>query len=472
MIRQIIAKEILENLLSFRFALSLLLTILLFTVSGLVFVGRYSVESADYWAKTNENLTGFREQSDQLYRLLFYKQNAWRKPKPVSLCVEGSEKALPNCLAFDAFAARLPEIKGRSNFTLSHFNSLDWVFIVAMIFSFLALVFAYDVVSGEKEGGTLRQMLANPVPRHQVLLGKYLGVMFTVGIPLCIGLLVSLLLVAVSNVAVLHGGDWLRMLALFVLSLLYLSIFVLLAFSVSSRTAHAANSMVILLLIWVVLVILVPNFGRIISDASGKTPNPAELERRLAAISADLWAHADQFGERAGSASGDLKWPGNNPPARARLRNAVTEAQNQAREDYHNQMLAQAFDGRRLTCVSPTVIYQRVCEAVAGTGISRCVELRRQIKEYQTTLKEFVRTKDREDPNSLHLMFPDPYMVGAWRAISRNSVDFATVPKFEERNFTLGQSLGLAVSDVGLLLLFNFVFFAGAWISFMRYDVR
>jgi len=472
MIRQIIAKEILENLLSFRFVLSLLLTILLFTVSGLVFVGRYYMQSGDYWAKTNENLTDFRGHSDQLYRLLFCKQNAWRKPKPLSLCVEGSEKSLPNCFSFDAFSAGFPQIQGRSNFTLSYFNSIDWAFIISMIFSFLALVFAYDTVSGEKEGGTLRQMLANTIPRHHVLLGKYVGVMFTIGIPLCIGLLVSLIIVVFSHAAVISGWDWLRLLAIFVLSLLYLSIFVLLAVFVSSRTAHAANSMVILLLVWVVFVILVPSFGRIISDALGKTPNPAELERQLAAISADLWAHSDQFGERAGSASTDPKWPGNNPPARARLRNAVTEAQNQAREDYHNRMLAQAFDGRRLTCVSPTVAYQRVCEAIAGTGISRCVELRRQIKEYQTTLKEYVHTKDQEDPNSLHLMFPEQSMVGAWRAISHDPVDFDTVPKFEERDFTLDQSLGLAISDVGLLVLFNLVFFAAAWISFMRYDVR
>jgi len=472
MIRQIIHKEILENLLSFRFILSLVLIIVLFAVGGLVFVGKYKQQSSDYWQKTNENLAGFRQQSRQLYGLAFYKQNVWRRPKPLSLCAEGFEKSLPNNFRFDVFSSDLPEIKGRGNFTLSHFSSIDWAFIVSVILSFLALVFTYDGISGEKEDGTLRQMLANTIPRHEVLLGKYVGVVLTIGIPLFIGLLVSLIIVVASNVAVIGGLDWLKILSIILLSFLYLSIFILLGIFVSSRTAYPANSMVILLLVWVVLVILIPSFGRIISEVSGKAPNPAELERKLAEISTEIWSNNERYGERAGNASGNLSWPGNNPPARARLRNALTDAQNQAREDHHNKMLAQAFTGRNLTCFSPTVIYQRASETIAGTGISRCVNLRQQIKEYQAELKEFILSKDAEDTLSLHLLFPEGGLVKAWRAISLNPVDFDIVPKFQEIDLALGQSLKLAVWDIGLLALFNLVFFAGAFLSFLRYDVR
>jgi ABC-type transport system involved in multi-copper enzyme maturation permease subunit len=230
--------------------------------------------------------------------------------------------------------------------------------------------------------------------------------------------------------------------------------------------------MVVLLLIWVVVVVLIPSFGKIISEVSGKAPNPAELERKLAEISTEIWNNSERYGERAGNASGDLSWPGNNPPARARLRNALTDAQNQAREDHHNKMIAQAFTGRNLTCFSPTVIYQRASETVAGTGINHVVSLQLQIKVYQAELKEFIRSRDAEDALSLHLLFPEGYLVGAWRAVSHNLVDFATVPKFQERDLALGQSLKLAIWDIGLLVLFNLVFFTASFVSFLRYDVR
>ncbi len=472
MIRQIIHKEILENLLSFRFILSLVLVILLFAVGGFVFVGKYKQQSSDYWQKTNENLTGFRAQSQQLYKLAFYKQNVWRKPKSLALCAEGFEKSLPNYFRFDVFSSDLPEIKGRGNFTLSHFSSIDWGFIVSVILSFLALVFTYDSVSGEKEDGTLRQMLANTIPRHEVLLGKYLGVMLTIGVPLFVGLLVSLIIVVTSNVAVISGLDWLKMLTFVLVSFFYLSIFILLGMFVSSRTAYPANSMVMLLLIWVVLVVLIPSFGKVISEVSGKAPNPTELERRLGEVTAETWGNSARFGERAGNWAGNVNNPMNNPPARGRLKTAEINGKNQVREDYHNKMLAQAFIGRNLTRFSPTVLYQRASEALAGTGINRCVNLREQIKEYQAELKEYIRSKDAEDTLSLHLIFPEYNSAQAWRTISNNPVDFAAVPKFQERDLGLAQSLKSAVWDIGLLALFNLVLFAASFVSFLRYDVR
>ncbi|MHC4324628.1 MAG: hypothetical protein ACYSUX_10180, partial [Planctomycetota bacterium] len=73
----------------------------------------------------------------------------------------------------------------------------------------------------------------------------------------------------------------------------------------------------------------------------------------------------------------------------------------------------------------------------------------------------------------MHLVNPGEETVrGSWRAISHKPVDFETIPKFQERDLALGQSLKLAVWDIGLLTLFNLVFFAAAFVSFLRYDVR
>ena len=98
MIRHIIRKEILENLLSLRFILSLLLLISLFAVSGFVFVGIYRQQTRDYWKTTNQNLTALKEQSSQLYNLPFYVQEIQKKPKPLTLCAGGFEKYLPSYL--------------------------------------------------------------------------------------------------------------------------------------------------------------------------------------------------------------------------------------------------------------------------------------------------------------------------------------------------------------------------------------
>jgi len=474
MIRQIIGKEILEHILSLRFMLSLLLTVSLFAANGIIFVRRYEKQLAQYSQKANKDLEGFREQSGRLFQLAFYRHEIYTKPGALTCCAEGYERSLPNCVRFTGFTSELPEVRDQGNFTLPHFSDIDWTFIVAMILSFVVLVFTYDSICGEKETGTLALMLAGAVPRSVVLLAKYVAAMVTLGIPLCIGLLINLIVVVSSRSVAFESTEWWKILTLVLLSLLYLSIFVLLGMFVSSRTAHPANSMVILLLVWVGLVVLTPSIGRLISDVSARGTTQVELRRKLeeASQQVDQRAEAGAFGERPGNMSTDLSDPQNNPSARANWTIAKTNARSQVLEEHHRRLLAQVAAGWNVTCFSPAVIYQRAAETIAGTGVSHCVNLRRQVRQYQDELMQYVREEDSRDPNSLHLLFDEYGCADSWQAISHQPADFEAVPKFQERSLALGASVRLAVWDVGLLVLFNLAFFAAAFVSFSRYDVR
>jgi len=135
-------------------------------------------------------------------------------------------------------------------------------------------------------------------------------------------------------------------------------------------------------------------------------------------------------------------------------------------------MVASTITARNFTCISQTVVYQRACEAAAGTGINRSANIYQQIKSYQRQLGQFVHSKDAEDPDSLHLLFDEEDTTERWTAISKRPVDFDTVPKFQERDLALGESLQLAIWDIGLLALYNLMFFVAAFVSFLRYDVR
>ena len=280
MIRRIIYKEILDNLMSLRFTLSLLLSILLFAAAGFMFTVEYRQKSQGYWENTNENLSSLSEQTKRLCDVALYKQTVYRKPKSLALCTDGFEKYFPDCLRFDIFSLHDTQVRGQHNFDLVgsmysakvsgtgnldlvRFSDIDWVFIISLILSFVALIFTYDTICGEKETGTLRLMLASSIHRHKVLIGKYIGVMLTLGIPLLIGLVVNLIIVISSRDVILSTGDWLKILTIMLLSFLYLSFFVWLGMLVSSRSTHSANSMVILLLVWVGLTILIPSLGEL-----------------------------------------------------------------------------------------------------------------------------------------------------------------------------------------------------------------
>jgi ABC-type transport system involved in multi-copper enzyme maturation permease subunit len=350
-------------------------------------------------------------------------------------------------------------------------TDVDWAFIVSVIISFVALIFTYDRICGEKERGTLRMTLAAPVRRHEILIGKYAAALLALGVPLSLGVLVNLLIVGLSRDVAISADDVSKIVAVVGLSLSYLSIFVLLGMLVSSRTARGANSMVILLLVWVGLVVLIPGLGRIICDTAHKSPTEAELRRKLDDMREqfDRDSAAGKFGRNVRTFGSSVD---ENPPGTARFVKARTEAANQLYDDHLNRMIAPAIFGRSYTRFSPAVVYQCACEAVAGTGIRRFQNWYRQAKDYQQELREQVRTIDAEDPNSLHLLCDHNQAVERWGVISKKPVDFDAIPKFQERDLPLGASLNLAMWDVGLLILLNLVFFAVTFVSFLRYDVR
>jgi ABC-type transport system involved in multi-copper enzyme maturation permease subunit len=468
LIRHIIHKEISGNLLSLRFILSLLLIIPLFAVSGFIFVSQFRHELDDYRNETNKNASAFRECARSLGDLAFYKQSIWKEPEILAFCADGFEQSLPNLFKINVFEIEHPEVKSRTSLLLGHFINIDWVFIISIVLSFTALLLTYDSFCGEKQSGTLSLMLACSISRYKVLLGKYLGAMFTLGIPLLTGLLLHLIILTCSSVVTIGSGKWPRILAVIVLSILYLSIFVLLGMFVSSRTAHPANSMMILLLLWAGFVIITPGLGRIFSGVAGKMLSGPELARKIRKAEEQIWDNREKYAIDASIVDDHGRYV--NPKATARFFNAITESRNRFFESYMNQIMAQANTGRRFIRISPAVIYQSASETIVGTGVSRFWDIYQQLRRYQKTLKEFVLGLDQLDNESHHALFERQ---GDGRQyISQKPVDFGNVPCFQERDLALGQSLKSAIWDIGLLVLFNLAFFSAAFVSFLQYDVR
>jgi ABC-type transport system involved in multi-copper enzyme maturation permease subunit len=472
MISRVARKDILEGLLSLRSILSLLMIVTVFAISGFVFVSKYQQQLRDYSRDTNQGLQDLQDRSKRLYGVALYEQAIYRTPKMLTLCAEGHEESIPNCFRFNAFSCEYPEVRSRTNVLLSRLYEVDWTFITSVFLSFSALICAYNSCCGERENGTLRLMLASPLPRYEVLLGKYVALLFMVGVPFLLGILINLVIVLLSRSVVVGAGEWLRIFSIVVLSFLYLSVFVLLGLFVSSSTSRSASSMVTLLFLWVGMVIVIPSFGTIVAKRFRRVPTQTEMQRRITEHR-EQWFRsliAGEYGTNAANASSDMEQC--NPPARARAYTALTDERNRMVDEHLNQMVAQVTFGQLFTRISPTEIYRQACETIAGTGIQRFAELRRQVKRYQIELAEYVRGADAKDPASLHLLYDEIYTASAWKTISHNAVNSETVPKFREQDMPLGQSLQSAIWDIGLLILFNLVSFAAALVSFLRYDVR
>jgi ABC-type transport system involved in multi-copper enzyme maturation permease subunit len=161
------------------------------------------------------------------------------------------------------------------------FPLIDLVFVVTILLSLAALVFSYDAVSGEREDGTLKLALANGVPRSTVLAGKFAGGAIVLFVPFLIALSLGLIYVLLQpriGWSAVDGGALGLLLAG---SAVYTMVFYGLGFLISARHASSASSIMTSLVVWVVLVLVVPNLSPYLAELaqSGAVPDPGSAAR-------------------------------------------------------------------------------------------------------------------------------------------------------------------------------------------------
>lgn len=474
MIRYIAQKEILETMLSLRFGLAVILSVLLFSVSSLVFITDYQRQTNEYREQMNHSRKEMLDRSDHLYELALYKQTVYRKPKPLSFCSTGATRAIPNAYRFNIFSREIPEKKSRPDTILMKAYEVDWVFIISVVMSFVALTFTFDRICGEKEKGVLRLIMSGPIPRYTVILGKYCGAMVAVSVPIGVGVLTSLIIVSGAKSVHFTSEDWQKISILFFMMLLYGSIFIHLGLLISARMVRSDSSMVVLLFLWVGLVILVPYLGRTVAEIVRPIPTRAMVLKKQAAIDTLTLdnAIAGKYGPNAASWGPSLSQGKYNPAARRRYFNDGNEKRNQLLDDYITQMRGQFNFACQFSRLSPTGAFRQACARLVGSGAVHFTDMYYQVRNYQDRLRKRIQEVDAKDPDSLHLLYEDRDTAYHWKTMSHKPIALEHIPIFREQSLAVGKALGHAIYDIGLLCVLNIVLFCGVFIAFVRCDLR
>ena len=286
MLWQIAQKEFLSNILTLRFLIGFILCQALIVSSEYVLIKDYEARLAAYSELTKRHEASKKE-------IKVYSQleiGVDRPPEPLSVIAMGFDKQLGNTLTVTFKEIPTSAIgSGAGNPLLSVFSAIDIVLIIQIIIGLLTFLFAYDTISGERERGTLALMLSNPIPRHQVLLGKYLGGMLSIVLSLSCGLLFGLLVIAQSESISLTAEIWGRIGLIFLVSLIYISTLFMLAMLVSSRCKRSTTSLIFILFLWVVFVVLIPNTGAYLSRHILKIKPKAVVDSQIDALENEFW---------------------------------------------------------------------------------------------------------------------------------------------------------------------------------------
>ena len=473
----IMKREILDHLMSLRFALSLGSVTLLLVLGTFIFVSSdYKQKLAEYSSNSAWANDQIRESCQQLNELATRGPIAlYKRPSALAFCAADQEDALPMHIAAEVRSSsswqgsrgsysytepwRLQYVPDsyQLNSMLPRVGALDWGYIIGLVTSFVAILLTFDAISGERENGTLALVLSNAVSRAGILAGKFLGVFIVIVIPMLIGILLSALIVSLSGIVSLHGADWLRIGLMVALSFIYIALFVGLGLAISSRVTHSSTSLVVLLLIWIVSVVLIPNtFGTVIST-SHTVPSQREIQEKRSAAS-DI--KAINFGEMF-----KYGFPTDPNPDRRALEWWADFITNRwkiaARVD--DKHLDVQF-ARQILRLSPTVIYNYGMESLAGTGFAGHHEFVKAARRYRQQFIEFIKETDSTDPGSPHIFYLK-------EGLSQKRVPFSSIPRFEQFTNSIS-AVGEILKDFGLLILFFVVISLVSFLTFLRAEVR
>ena len=475
MIWHITKREIYDNLNSLRFALTTVLLLALMVTNAVRHLREHPKRVQRYQNAVTESLNHLTNRADaSLYTLAQYGPgNFYKKPSPLHFCANGGEPLLPDTVEVDEPPVFATDSEGNSTlegvWSLSYpdanlqnknvgpdVSQVDWAFIIGYVLSLIALLFTFDAISGERERGTLRLMLANSIPRHTVLIGKFLGALLSISIPFILAVLVNLLLISTANIVHLTTEAWGRLGIIFCLALLYTSLFLALGLLVSTRVQRSAVSLMILLLTWVTFVVFMPSTLASIASSFSPAVSFDEFWKRRNPIQENLW---DKYKE--GLRSSKLDDRGLRAKSEFYTENAERE------ERWHEERLkyqsSQVRRAHAITGISPATLLQHLIEAFAGTGFERHLQFVENTQRYTRQFREFIIDTDRGDPESLHI-------IGVREGMSQKSVNPAAVPRFED-TLSLSEDFNTRAVEMLLLMLFVVVLLSGAYLAFIRVEV-
>ena len=464
MIWHITKRELYNNLNSLRFALTTVLLLALMVTNAVRHIREHPKRVQKYQDAVTESLSQLTSHADvSLYRLTQQGPGVlYKKPSPLHFCAEGGETFLPDRIAGGTisrtrfWSLEYPDTNINMMNVGPDVSQVDWAFIIGYILSLIALIFTFDAVSGEREHGTLRLMLANAIPRYTVLIGKFLGALISTTIPFMLAVLVNLLMLSSASAVHLNTQAWGRLGIILFVAFLYTCLFLALGLLVSARVQRSAVSLVILLLTWVTFIGFMPStlaslasgFSSSMSrdeywDRYGKSDHKFRREN-------SIWAYTEETDERT---------------LRKRGAFFTTMAANEEHlnEGFLTFKITQVQRARTITSISPAVLLQHLLEAFAGTGLDRHQQFIENVQRYAHEYREFVVDMERGDPESLHIM-------GVREGMSQKPVNPEAIPRFED-TLNIGKDFNTAATELLLLMLFVVVLLAGAYLAFVRVEV-
>jgi len=434
MLKVIIKRELLDQLMSAKFAIGVFLCLVLMVVGTYLSVKDYERRLQGYSLMLQEQREAIKRDLERnpddpgIWSIW----KVYRKPETLSIISKGILEKLGDTADLSRFQLRLTSSSETSPETLvlPGFAFIDFTFVVRVLLSLLAIFLSYDLISGEREAGTLRLTMSYSVKRSTLLLGKTCAGLLSLMIPLAIGFLLTMLIMELSPQVHFGTEEHLRAWLIFGISALYLSSFFLAGLLFSTLTKRSSETLLWLLVFYICLVVIVPNASVSLTKRLLPFPSYSKVEKKLA-DSGIKNLTPDEYRQI--------------PPVQAMLKDR--RISDTIYQQFLDGMNHQTKFARSISRLSPSAVYSYATNTLARTDLSSYENFMRRLRQHREKYDESV------------------LVARSGKKVNPKEYEFLFVPE------SIQDSLRSALLDICLLILINILLFMMAHLFFLRYEM-
>ena len=515
MIWLIAKKDFLLNLLSVRLIIGFILCLVIIPFTIVASIDNYLSKMKVYEVEYKTAEQEFKEQ--RVWSGV--RPSVVEKPAPLSIFSTGVKDNVGNKvrIEFDNYPL-LPagQASTRDNPFLNSFFSIDFARVIAILISLIALVFAYDTFTQEKEEGTMKLCLTGQVSRISFFFGKLFGLLVTL-LPILIFCYLLACLIVLFNPGIsFSAADWGGIALLFLTSIIYMIVFALIGMFISSLVKSSSSSIVICLLSWIWFLFLVPNISTYLAQTIAKTPlydnvqnaineydkefgkesreKEMELYKEYGDPSGFAWrgmwnrdGKTEMYGIFWGAVNKHLKY--NN--WRYSVSFDYADKKWTLQRNYLDQLEKQQKLQQAISFLSPSEIFRQTTKALCQTDAQSVLRQMEDVRNYRQTIIGYF--KDNRLFESIGYFTPQPERLFVdekdcmpnWGERAHEVFDTKdyepetypylnvdNLPRFQSSATTTPAIVNEALGSLLLLLALIVVLLLGTVMTFMRYDVR
>ncbi len=269
------------------------------------------------------------------------------------------------------------------------FPKIDLSFIIGVLMTLLAILLAHESVTGDRDQGALKLILAGPIRRRTVLACKLLGVILPMILLLIyveflyIGVVIffsgGTFTVSATNIGLIIGST--------LGAVLLLMVAVAFSTSIPLLVKRSLISMFVCTSIWILAILVWPSFGPYIA-AYYKSVSPLQTAQREIAfkerelIQEELAEHRElAIRMKADNAGVEFAWHQYLELNRrwiAKRNEQIGRLVNERRKHVNEQ---QAF-ARRILLPSPYIAFQEIMGSLGDTGLERYNNFLTEVETY------------------------------------------------------------------------------------------